>query len=297
MDKHIKKQLAFTLIELLVVIAIIGILSALIVVGMSSTTQKATIAKAQVFSNSLRNALMSNMVSEWKFDQVDVPTSGKTPDSWGTNNGTLVDALGACDVSHCPQWVASCVYGGCFNFDDTGDYIDLASIISLSGEFTVGIWAYRDTNNTYDFIVGNSGNDCKIGFHSSNKKMFVRIIAGGTSDSSSSGEILINTWNYIVITRNSSNKVDYYLNGGNALRLFSDVAQVGNFEFNRLGNDSGNYYDGKIDEIRAFTAVIPTSQIQQNYFAGLSKIFAKQIIRTAEYQKRITGLTSNYAKK
>ncbi|MFA5013035.1 MAG: type II secretion system protein, partial [Candidatus Paceibacterota bacterium] len=31
---------AFTLIELLVVIAIIGILSALIVVGMNSTTQK-----------------------------------------------------------------------------------------------------------------------------------------------------------------------------------------------------------------------------------------------------------------
>jgi prepilin-type N-terminal cleavage/methylation domain-containing protein len=59
---------AFTLIELLVVIAIIGILSALIIVGMSSTTQKATIAKAQVFSNSLRNSLMNNLISEWKFN-------------------------------------------------------------------------------------------------------------------------------------------------------------------------------------------------------------------------------------
>ena len=52
MNKFIKQ--AFTLIELLVVIAIIGILSGLIVVSMSGVTQKATIAKAQVFSNSLR---------------------------------------------------------------------------------------------------------------------------------------------------------------------------------------------------------------------------------------------------
>jgi prepilin-type N-terminal cleavage/methylation domain-containing protein len=53
-------SIAFTLIELLVVIAIIGILSGLIVVTMNGVTQKANIAKAQVFSNSLRNALMLN---------------------------------------------------------------------------------------------------------------------------------------------------------------------------------------------------------------------------------------------
>jgi prepilin-type N-terminal cleavage/methylation domain-containing protein len=54
MNELIKK--AFTLIELLVVIAIIGILSGLIVVSMGGVTQKANIAKAQVFSNSLKNA-------------------------------------------------------------------------------------------------------------------------------------------------------------------------------------------------------------------------------------------------
>jgi prepilin-type N-terminal cleavage/methylation domain-containing protein len=80
MHKLLKQ--AFTLIELLVVIAIIGILSGLIVVSMSGVTQKATIAKAQVFSNSLRNSLMLNLISEWKLD-------GNANDSWsGGNNGT-----------------------------------------------------------------------------------------------------------------------------------------------------------------------------------------------------------------
>ena len=61
MNRFIKK--AFTLIELLVVIAIIGILSGLIVVTMSGVTQKARIAKAQAFSNSLRNALCRRWVA------------------------------------------------------------------------------------------------------------------------------------------------------------------------------------------------------------------------------------------
>jgi prepilin-type N-terminal cleavage/methylation domain-containing protein len=72
---------AFTLIELLVVIAIIGILSGLIVVTMSGVTAKATIAKGQVFSNSLRNALMLNLAAEYRLD-------GNANDSWGSNNGT-----------------------------------------------------------------------------------------------------------------------------------------------------------------------------------------------------------------
>jgi len=85
MNKLLKQ--AFTLIELLVVIAIIGILSGLIVVSMGNMNQKATIAKAQVFSNSLRNSLMANIVSEWKMDE----GSGATVnDTWGgLNNSTL----------------------------------------------------------------------------------------------------------------------------------------------------------------------------------------------------------------
>ena len=66
MNKLLKT--AFTLIELLVVIAIIGILSGLIVVSMSGVTEKANIAKSQVFSNSLRNSLMINTVSQYNFN-------------------------------------------------------------------------------------------------------------------------------------------------------------------------------------------------------------------------------------
>ena len=68
MSKLIKQ--AFTLIELLVVIAIIGILSGLIVVAMGGVTQKATIAKSQIFSNSLRNSLMLDILAQYTFDDI-----------------------------------------------------------------------------------------------------------------------------------------------------------------------------------------------------------------------------------
>ena len=53
-----KNQIAFTLIELLVVIAIIGILSGLIIVGMSNATNSANDAKRKANIETIRKALM-----------------------------------------------------------------------------------------------------------------------------------------------------------------------------------------------------------------------------------------------
>ena len=66
--QFLRQRVAFTLIELLVVIAIIGILSGLIITTMSGATESARIAKLKVYSNSVRDTLGANMVSEWKFD-------------------------------------------------------------------------------------------------------------------------------------------------------------------------------------------------------------------------------------
>ncbi|MFA5013700.1 MAG: type II secretion system protein, partial [Candidatus Paceibacterota bacterium] len=99
---------AFTLIELLVVIAIIGILSALIIVGMNSTTQKATIAKAQAFSHSVDSALMSSKVSEWNFNNLsgtvdqDISSAANfVTDTWGSNYGTAVGTPVLKDGTNC----------------------------------------------------------------------------------------------------------------------------------------------------------------------------------------------------
>ena len=58
-----KNQIAFTLIELLVVIAIIGILSGLIIVGMSNATNSANDAKRKANIETIRKALLMYQAS------------------------------------------------------------------------------------------------------------------------------------------------------------------------------------------------------------------------------------------
>ncbi len=77
---------SFTLIEILVVIVVIGVLSAFILVGMSSISSKANIAKSQVFINSIDNSLLTSRVAYWKLDEGAGTT---TSDSWGVSLGTL----------------------------------------------------------------------------------------------------------------------------------------------------------------------------------------------------------------
>jgi len=67
------KEKSFTLIELLVVIVIIGILAGVIMISTSSSIDKANIAKSKVFSENIKDNLILNLTSEFKFDDSSSP--------------------------------------------------------------------------------------------------------------------------------------------------------------------------------------------------------------------------------
>src|SRR3989344_3352365 len=69
----------FTLIELLVVIAVIGLLSGIVLVNLSGTREKASLAKAESFASSLDHSLGAYAVGIWDFD-------GNAQDRSGYNN-------------------------------------------------------------------------------------------------------------------------------------------------------------------------------------------------------------------
>ncbi|MDD4662016.1 MAG: prepilin-type N-terminal cleavage/methylation domain-containing protein [Candidatus Pacebacteria bacterium] len=169
------KTKSFTLIELLVVIVIIGILAGVIIVSTSSSINKANLAKAQSFSNTVQNELLLNLVSEWTFDE------GGAEDTWGNNDGTVTGAI------YQNKSTGNCVYGGCYLFDGD-DYIDCGdkTMLSITGDLTLSAWIKITSDSNGYYVIGKgSGNDYNqmwwIGADGTKNPIFVLGKVGNTS--------------------------------------------------------------------------------------------------------------------
>ncbi|MFA5013094.1 MAG: LamG-like jellyroll fold domain-containing protein [Candidatus Paceibacterota bacterium] len=310
MNRNIKTNLAFTLIELLVVIAIIGILSALIIIGMSSTTQKASVAKAQVFANSLRNSLMADMVSEWKLD-------GNTNDTWAAsfaNNGTWWGTTAPNTVATYGT-ASECVSGQCMDFDGVDDMVDFGSNASLSmgtKDHTVSLWVKFDNATATDIdtlvICGAMTGTGKDGYWITRltDRLYFYFTDGEGANTriagylSAAGTLIANNWYQITVTMDRDGNVTGYINGTSQISwaISPQPGDVQNSISFRMGAFTTSLYRlaGKMDEVRIFHAITTISQIEQNYFAGLNKLFANRGVETSEYQQRLTELSNNYAR-
>ncbi|MFA5431690.1 MAG: LamG-like jellyroll fold domain-containing protein [Candidatus Paceibacterota bacterium] len=301
---------AFTLIELLVVIAIIGILSGLIVVSMSGVTQKANIAKAQVFSNSLRNSLMANIVGEWKFDgnglnDGDNATTLYTQDSWGGTSN--------CTISGTPKVKkdSNCVSGSCLQFNSTtSDYLNCgtSSILDFgTGNFTISLWIKFPISGSGAWAgILTKGMTTSAPAHSWGIARYTTYInricylqstnAGGDFGANIESGSLIDGWHLITVKRDSQT-VQMYVNGqykSEDLSAGDDLATSGKILF--IGKDYGPvYFNGSLDDIRIYNAAMSISQIKEQYFTGLNKLLVNRGINQEEYQQRVSELRSNLA--
>jgi prepilin-type N-terminal cleavage/methylation domain-containing protein len=287
MNKLFKR--AFTLIELLVVIAIIGILSGLIVVGMDGVTQKATIAKAQVFSNSLRNALMLNLISEWKFDGSGVvdgaaATTAYAQDSWGTGTGSIVGAPLVYSG-------ASCIYGSCLYFDGVDDSLSVAdsNVLDVSS-ITVEAWVkftalptiasahLVSKDDAYWFAVDTAGSlDRKIKSYDAN----------GTAASAVTG-FATGRWYHLVGSFDNSTKtIKYYVDGalvsGGGTIINNAQSSTNTLYIGKSATLANSLVHGYLDTIRLYNGPIPISQIEEDYYAGLNNLLIKGSISGEEY--------------
>ncbi len=314
-----KLKQAFTLIELLVVIAIIGILSGLIITTMSGATESARIAKLKVYSNSIRDTLGANLVSEWKFDEGSLIAAN---DTWGTSVGTLKENGGAtCSFTstlHCPQWQAStnCVSGQCLSFDGVDDYVDVLDSTSLNptNEITISAWIRRTGKlNDTNIIVSKDDVGIKrqyaLYFSSGNCLHFIVFKSGVsyTAIQSVSTYTSLNTWYYVVGTykyiADGTSVLDLYVDGNkNAAQITNAVGPIAITDQHLMIGDDGyvplnRTFQGSIDDVRIYNAAISTTQIQENYLAGLNKLLANNGITKTEYNQRMVELNNSVAEK
>jgi prepilin-type N-terminal cleavage/methylation domain-containing protein len=294
------KRTAFTLIELLVVIAIIGILSGLIVVSMSGITQKANIAKAQIFSNSLRNSLMANIVGEWKFDGTGVSDGGTATTDYTKNTWGSI----TCSVGGSLAVSSSCINGSCLNFDGSTTYLNCYNETNLQNIsfLTISVWvnptsfstnkrniickSYQTSNSGYEFSTEIDGS------------LSFRINPTSSSYTYKNSAIClkINEWQFLTVAYDGIN-VYFYRNG---VLVGSPVAATGalypssdNLIIGAYRSMTSYYFSGLMDEVRIYNAVMPISQIKEQYYLGLNSLLLSGQIGTEEYVEKINSIAIN----
>lgn len=267
-----KKEKGFTLIELLVVIAIIGVISSIVLVNLSGTREKATIARGLQFGNSLNNALGAYAVGVWNFDRYQNPIIDAS--GFGNNCtvfGTISEAEGVIRKALSFSGVA-------------GNYLDCGNGASLNAptEVTVEAWVkFSDLSAAAICIVSKRTNwSHPSGYYLIFDKATVNgIEIRGRSFNyarARNANLVTNTWYHIVGTLSddgSKNKV--YINGTDKTSL---VATTEPLEDNNLNVIIGSnspasdcYLSGIIDEVRIYNEALTAGEIQKHYAQGLER--------------------------
>ncbi|HOC53395.1 MAG TPA: LamG domain-containing protein [Candidatus Pacearchaeota archaeon] len=278
---------SFTLIEILVVIIVIGILSAFILVGMSSITSNANTTKIKVFINSIDNSLLTSRVSYWSLN-------GNANDSWGTNNGTLVGP------THLPvlKTGSDCIIESCYEFDGSEDYISCGNgLNNIYNEdvFSLTMWVYKQSTGTVKALFTNR-DVATVGnifiFKSATEYLVCDLYDASSIRWTTTYQLPSNIWTSVVFVHNGTNTI-LYINGvqkdstsSQSTASFPGTSTYGTF----IGRDSQSaqyFWQGKIDDVRIYNQAISTSTIEQNYFLGLSNLCKNEILSKTEYVQKI----------
>jgi len=177
--------------------------------------------------------------------------------------------------------------GGAVVFNGTSNYINspnLSSVIRNPDTFSVGVWAYPTHGGNVMAITGESGFPIAGFYHFS----AITILSSGgavpyfslwngtglTSVNGSAGAF--NTWYHLMITNNAATTtLAGYVNGasvGTQSMVFDspfDDAEPGHYlrfgtpDTTNPGN--GNYFSGRMGEIRVYSSALTSSDVLNNY--------------------------------
>jgi hypothetical protein len=154
-------------------------------------------------------------------------------------------------------------HGGSIYFDGTGDKLQTANIISLSGDFTVSAWVYLQGSSKYIIFGSSYPPNYQFFIDASN---VIGFYEGSTENGT--GEIQRDIWNYCVWTRSGST-VSMYVNGESR----GSANSTSTFQIQFVGSLGGqhNLVNGYISDAQVKTtstsaanAVPPTAPLSSS---------------------------------
>jgi hypothetical protein len=170
----------------------------------------------------------------------------------------------------------SSLAGGVISFDGGDDFIEVPSISSISGDFTVGVWFYTTaTPNAYykrlvdfdfrnGFWLGRNANTYTWG--------------GGIKEGSLPYGIYLpftnGEWHYLVSIRSGSTHILY---GDGITSTISntvtsgDLSSAGKILIAREYNDNTSFFNGNIAHVHIYNRALSAQEVLQNYNASKTR--------------------------
>ncbi len=216
----------------------------------------------------MNGSLLNGLISYYKLDE----TTGTTAyDSLGTNNGTISGAT----VNQTGK------INKAYDFDGVDDYILMDNNADLGNPFTeisISGWIYPNSavlcGSMYN--IRYSSYVTYLGYLESG--LFGFSVGGDVTDrvTISTGDLTLNSWNYVVGTYNGTT-MKIYVNGvlKNTRTVSATIRSSGTVNIGRDPAVSGRNFDGKIDEVGIWNRSLTSIEISEIYNASWKNYWVK----------------------
>lgn len=210
-----------------------------------------------------------NLMGWWKLDE----TSGTTAaDSSGHgNNGTVmsspISVLGMIDRA--------------LKFDGQNDYIDCGSnpSLNITGQVTVAAWIKLAATNLDQKIAGNISNQggYLLDVFNNNKVELIILSSGGqyalNRDVAGGTVMATDVWYHVAGVYSQGNYIRTFVNGALDRELATATVLAstpGTFKIGRYPYQSGNFWNGTLDDVRVYNRALTAAEIQRLALVGQS---------------------------
>jgi hypothetical protein len=203
------------------------------------------------------NALL-NLVAAYSFDE---GTGTSVSDTSGNNlNGTITAAT----------WTTAGKYGKALSFNGTSALVTIAdhALLDLTTGMTLEAWVYPTTLSNYrTVILKERPTDLAYAIYANDgaPRPSTWITAGASATAAGTSALTLNTWTHLAATYD-----------GAVLRLYVNGLQVGSQARTgllfvsgnplRIGGNTvwGEYFAGRIDEVRVYSRALSATEIQSD---------------------------------
>ena len=193
--------------------------------------------------------------------------------SYVGSGNTIYDLSGAGNTGTLANGpIFSGLNGGSLIFDGLEEYIDIPSISSISGDFTVALWFYSTaaSENIYKRLIDfNYETGFWLGRYANTDTW-----GGGIIEPNGPYGIYLpftnNQWHYLVSIRNGSTHILY--GDGIASTVSNSVStniltSVNKLQIARQPGGNNQYFTGRIAQVQLYNRALSAVEVQQNYNA------------------------------